>query len=99
MIRHKYTVYIHADYTEGIFGNSFKELLPDLGVVSKKTEVVSIQSDRELVKEEQEHILDLYRDGLSKIELPKGKIVPTIKYMGTIEVTKTEPDEINILEL
>lgn len=99
MLRHKYTVYIYADYTEGVFGNTFSELLPDLCVTSEKTEVISIKSDKELNKEQQEHILQLYRDGLSKIELPKkGKIIPSIKYMGSFEEIQEEPKEINVLE-
>jgi hypothetical protein len=99
MIKHKYTVSIYADYTEGIFGDAFRQLMPELGVTSKRVQVTSILSDNELTKEHQAHILHVYTEGLKKIDLPKkGKIIPIIKYEGTIDSIQENPDEINLLE-
>lgn len=99
MLKHKYTVFVHADYTSGLFGESFHNLLPDVKATSQEVEASSIKSIKELSKEEQEHILDVYREGLEKINLPlKGKLVPTIKYMGTFEEVQEEPNEINLFE-
>lgn len=100
MIKHRYSIFIHADYTVGVFGEGIKDLFPDIWVTSPETQAVSIKTDRILTEEEQKEILKIYRDGFEKINLPlKGKIVPTIRYMGTVEEIQEEPEEINILKL
>lgn len=99
MVKHKYSVFIHADYTVGVFGESFNKLIPDAGVTSPETQAISIKTDRILTEDEQKDILKIYQDGFEKINLPlKGKIVPTLRYMGSFEEIQEESEDINVLK-
>ena len=102
MKKHKYVIDIRADYTKGIFGELdkyFGDLLPNLKVLSDKTQAVNITSDRILTPKEENYIVQQYQDGISKINLPmKGKLVASLKYVGLVDVIQEEPNEINILE-
>jgi hypothetical protein len=100
MVKYKYNVFIYVDYIVGVFGEGFKDLLPNIGVTSPETQAISIKTDRILTEDEQKELLKIYQDGFEKINLPlKGKIIPTIRYMGTVEEIQKEPEEINILKL